>query len=173
MDDLGTFDPHWIWIAIGLVLATAEMLVPGVYLLWLAIAAIITGLLTYGFDLSLPMQVINFSFISLILVFSVKRFLKDSPIVSSDPLLNNRGGRLIGQSAIVSTPFLSGEGRVRQGDSDWNARGPDMDVGERVRIVAVEGTVLRVEPLNLIEAPLASEEATSASETGEPKPGAN
>ncbi len=45
MDDFGSFDPHWVWIAIGLVLAALEMLVPGVYLIWLAVAAIITGLL--------------------------------------------------------------------------------------------------------------------------------
>ncbi len=131
-------------------------------LLWLAIAAILTGILTYTLDLSLTMQVIDFAIISLILVFSVKRFLKDSPIISSDPLLNNRGGRLIGQTATVTDAFVSGEGRVHQGDSDWSARGPDMAVGERVRITALEGTVLRVEPLNLIEASDAAEAKAEA-----------
>ena len=166
MDELGGIDAHWLWVALGLILATAEMLIPGVYLLWLALAALATGVLTYMLDLSLTMQVIDFAFLSLIIVFSVKRFLKDSPIVSSDPLLNNRGGRLIGQTAVVTAPITHGEGRVHQGDSDWTARGPDMDVGERVRITAVEGTILRVEPLNLLE-----NEASSTIIETEARPG--
>lgn len=151
MDGLGGIEAHWLWVALGLVLATTEMLVPGVYLLWLALAALATGFLTFALDLSLVFQVINFAVIALILVFSVKRMLRDAPIVSSDPLLNNRGARLIGQSAVVTTPVVGGEGRVRLGDSEWTARGPDLKAGERVRIVRVEGTVLRVEPFQSIE----------------------
>ena len=40
MDWLDGLDAHWLWFAIGLVLAGAEMLVPGVYLMWLAMAAL-------------------------------------------------------------------------------------------------------------------------------------
>ena len=39
MDEIGGFDPHWIWASIGLTLAALEMIVPGVYLIWLAVAA--------------------------------------------------------------------------------------------------------------------------------------
>lgn len=52
-------EPHWVWITLGLVLAGLEMLVPGVYLIWLAVAAIATGVLTGLFDLSLTMQVVD------------------------------------------------------------------------------------------------------------------
>ena len=38
-------EPHWLWIGAGLVLAALEMLVPGVYLIWLALAALAAGLL--------------------------------------------------------------------------------------------------------------------------------
>ena len=71
MNGLEGFDAHWVWIAIGLILAALEMLVPGVYLIWLAIAAIITGLLTLGIDLALPAQVVVFVSLSLIAAFSV------------------------------------------------------------------------------------------------------
>ena len=43
MDDFLGGNAHWVWITIGLVLAALEMLVPGVYLIWLAVAAIITA----------------------------------------------------------------------------------------------------------------------------------
>lgn len=150
MNGLEGFDAHWVWIAIGLILAALEMLVPGVYLIWLAIAAIITGLLTLGVGLGLPAQVIVFVSLSLIAAYSAKRFLRDSPIESSDPLLNQRGSRLIGENALVTQAIDNGSGRVKYGDSEWIARGPDIAVGERVRITGSDGAILLVEPLNLI-----------------------
>ena len=150
MDFLDGLDAHWVWIAVGLILAGAEMLVPGVYLMWLALAALATGALTFALDLGVAFQVANFVFIALILVFSARRMLNDRPIVSSDPLLNNRMGRLVGQTGTVTLEIAGGEGRVRQGDSEWLARGPDLPAGQRVRITGFDGGTLLVEPLALL-----------------------
>lgn len=145
-------EPHWIWLTLGLVLIALEMVIPGVFLLWFGIAAIATGAIAFVFDLGLPFQILNFVFLSLIAAYSAKRFLRDKPIVSSDPLLNKRGGRLVGETAVVTQAFDGGTGRVKHGDSEWLARGPDVAVGERVRITGSEGALLLVEPVNLIEA---------------------
>lgn len=150
MDGLDSLDPHWIWIALGLALAALELVVPGVYLIWLAAAALLTGVLTFALDLSLPVQVIDFVFLALILAFSARRFLRDRPIVGADPLLNKRGGRLIGDTAIVTQAFDGGSGRIRHGDSEWLAHGPDVADGAHVRIIGHEGSVLLVEPLTLL-----------------------
>ena len=150
MDWLNDLDAHWVWLTLGLVLAGLEMLVPGVYLIWLAVAAIITGVLTGLFDLSLPMQVIDFVFLALILAFSAKRFLRDKPIESADPLMNRRGARMVGETALVVQAIEHGSGRVHFGDGDWIARGPDGAAGERVRIVGSDGASLLVEPLTLL-----------------------
>ena len=150
MDGLDSFDPHWIWITLGLALAALELLVPGVYLIWLAAAAIVTGVLVYLLDLSLAAQVIDFVFLALIFAFSARRFLRDKPIVGADPLLNKRGGRLVGETAVVTQAFDGGSGRIRHGDSEWLARGPDVDAGARVRIIGHEGSILLVEPLALL-----------------------
>jgi membrane protein implicated in regulation of membrane protease activity len=150
MDWFGGLDPRWAWFALGLALAAFEMLVPGVYLIWLALAALATGVLTWVFDLGLPFQIIDFVFLSLIIVFSARRMLRDRPIVSSDPLLNNRMGRLVGQTGTVSQAIEGGEGRIRQGDSEWIARGPDLAPGARVRITGFDGGTLLVEPLALL-----------------------
>ena len=141
---------HWVWLTLGLVLAGLEMLVPGVYLIWLALAAIITGVLTYTLDLSMPAQVIDFVFLSLIIAFSAKRFLRDKPIESSDPLMNRRGARMVGETALVVQAIEHGSGRVKLGDSEWIARGPNVAAGERVRISGSEGAILLVEPLTLL-----------------------
>ena len=150
MDWLEALEAHWVWLTLGLVLAGLEMLLPGVYLIWLALAAIATGVLTAAFDLSLPMQVIDFVFLSLIIAFSAKRFLRDKPIESSDPLMNRRGARLVGETALVVQAIEHGSGRVRLGDSEWIARGPNVAAGERVRVSGSEGAILLVEPLTLL-----------------------
>lgn len=143
-------EPYWVWLALGLLLIALEMIAPGVFLLWFGVAAIVTGAIAFVFDLGLPVQIVNFVFLSLIAAYSAKRFLRDRPIVSSDPLLNKRGRRLVGETAVVTHAFDGGTGRVRHGDSEWLARGPDIAVGERVRITGSEGALLLVEPLNLI-----------------------
>jgi hypothetical protein len=144
-------EPYWIWAAIGLVLAALEILVPGVYLIWLAAAALITAALTFVFDPGVPLQIVNFVFLALIIAFSARRFLRDTPMFSADPLMNKRGARLVGETALVVQDFVGGTGRVKLGDSEWLARGVDMNVGERVRVTGSEGAILLVAPANAIE----------------------
>lgn len=144
MDGIETY---WLWIAIGLILALLELVVPGVYLIWLALAALATGLLVFIGDPPVAMQIISFVFLSLIFAYSARRFLSDYPVASSDPLLNNRIGRLIGDTALVTEALEGGTGRVRVGDGEWIARGPDVATGQRVRITGHKGSQLIVEPL--------------------------
>ena len=147
---LDGIDQYWFWIALGLLLAVLELLVPGVYLIWLAVAALITGGLSFLFGFGLPLEIVSFVSLALITVYSARRYLDNKPILSSDPLLNHRGGRLVGETALVVQPIESGSGRVRVGDSEWIARGTDIAAGERVRITGNDGTILLVEPIELI-----------------------
>ena len=140
-------EPGWVWIAIGLALGALEMVVPGVYLIWLAVAALLTGGLAFVLDLGVAVSVINFVFLSLIMVYSAKRFLRDRPIVSADPTLNNLGGRMIGETVLVVRAIDGGEGRVKVGDSEWIARGPETPVGVRMRVTGTKGPILTVVPL--------------------------
>jgi len=142
-------EPHWWWFGAGLILAALEMLAPGVYLIYLALAAIVTGALLLTGDPSLPMQIVTFVALSLIFAFSARRWLRDKPIESSDPLMNDRVGRLIGQTALVTQAIEHGEGRVRIADGEWLASGPDCPAGTRVRIAGANGACLSVEALIL------------------------
>ena len=60
--------------------------------------------------------------------------------------LNARGEALVGQTFVLDTPILGGRGRARLGDGSWIITGPDMVAGARVRVAAVNGTELKVEP---------------------------
>jgi membrane protein implicated in regulation of membrane protease activity len=145
MEWFGDIESTWAWLAFGLLLAVAEMVIPGVFLIWLAGAAIITGLLAWTLPIGLPLQIFIFAVLAIVAVFSGKRYLRDNPIEAADPDMNKRGARLVGQSATVVQAISGGTGRVHHGDSEWLAKGPDLAEGTRVRITGSEGAILLVE----------------------------
>ena len=52
-------DGHW-WLLGGVIGLVAEALLPGVFLLWLGLAAICTGLLTLALDVPFLWQVVSY-----------------------------------------------------------------------------------------------------------------
>ncbi|MDE8653960.1 NfeD family protein [Novosphingobium album (ex Liu et al. 2023)] len=147
MDSLFDLQPHYAWLAIGLVLAVAEMAIPGVFLIWMAGAALITGLLSWFVPIPLPLQIVMFAVLSIIAVFTGRRFLRDHPVVSADPKMNQRGERVVGEMVVVTQAIEGGSGRVRLGDSEWLAKGADAVPGTRLRVAGHDGVVLMVEPV--------------------------
>ena len=142
---LDGLEPHWLWLIAGLVLAVAEMVVPGVFLIWFAAAALIVGLLTAVLPIAAPVQVVLFVVLSLVSVLASRRFLRRYPIQSADPLLNQRGAQLVGRQVVVTQAIQGGHGRVRCGDSEWLAQGPDAEAGSRMTVTGSQGSVLIVE----------------------------
>ena len=139
-------EPGLIWILAGLALLGAEMVLPGVYLLWIGLAAIGTGLLLLVASPSFGLTVLAFLWLLALGIFASLQ-------------LNRRGGPahrvnapeagLAGRQAVV----VANEGpgvRVRLGDSEWQARlprGSEMPAaGTLVRVEGVDGTVLVVRP---------------------------
>lgn len=145
--------PHWWWLIAAALLAISEILVPGVFLVWLAAAAGLTGIVTLIFDLPLAFELILFALFSLGSVYVGRRWYVRHPVASSDPLLNDRAARLVGQIVVVVAAIEDGSGRVKVGDSVWNARGPDCEVGARVRVIGADGACLQVEPAVIAHSP--------------------
>ena len=140
-------DPHWWWLILGAMLAIAEMIVPGVFLIWLGAAALLTGVLTLALSLPTVAQFAIFAVAAIGAVYAGRRWLKANPIESADPLLNDRAARLVGETVLVVEPIEAGSGRVKVRDGVWNAEGPDCPRGAPVRVVAAKGSKLVVEPL--------------------------
>lgn len=141
-------DPQWVWLAIGLFLAAAEMAIPGMFLIWLAGAAIVTGLLVWAMPIGFPVQIVIFALLAMISVFTGRRYLRANPIAAADPNMNRRGARMVGEVGTVTQAIEAGNGRVRLGDSEWLARGEmDAPIGTRVRVTGSDGAVLLVEPV--------------------------
>lgn len=142
---LDSISTHWFWLSLGLILGVAEMVAPGFFLMWLGLAALIVGLLDYAFPIAIPFQVALFAVLSVLTVFAGKKFLNDNPIATDDPKLNDRGARLTGEVVTVVEAITDGQGRVKVGDTEWNARGADAGVGAKVRVTGADGAVLLVE----------------------------
>lgn len=147
----GWFDtPGAWWIAAAAALALAELAIPGVFLVFLAVAAGITGLLSLLFpDLGLPGQLISFAAWAVVAVLIGKRWYREFPVDSADPMLNDRVARLIGDTVTVVQAIEGGSGRVRVGDGEWTAYGPDSPVGARMRVAGGDRGALKVEPINV------------------------
>jgi inner membrane protein len=137
-----------LWLIAGVLLAITELLAPGVYLVFFAVAAAITGAIALLFpDLGIGGQLIGFTAWSLVTVLIGRHWYRNFPVPTSDPLLNDRVARLIGEVVTVVEPIEHGRGRVRVGDGEWLAQGPDQPAGARVRITGGTGSTLLVEPV--------------------------
>ncbi len=146
MDDMiANLTPQMFWLGLGLLLCAAEIVAPGFFLIWLGLAAAVTGLITWALGLATAFQVALFGILAIASVYGARRWLANNPITSSDPLLNDRGGRMTGEIVTVVEAIESGHGRVKVGDSVWTARGPDAAAGSKVRVTGSDGAVLLVE----------------------------
>ncbi|MBM3595698.1 MAG: NfeD family protein [Alphaproteobacteria bacterium] len=146
MDSLNNVEPHYAWLAIGLILAAAEMAIPGVFLLWMSGAALIVGTLAWFTSISVPWQIVIFAVLAIVAVFSGRRYVRNNPIHEADPMMNKRADRLVGETVVVTQAIDGGTGKVKLGDSEWLARGADAAVGARLKVMGHEGTALLVEP---------------------------
>lgn len=135
----------WSWIVAGLVLLALELAVPGGYLLWMGIAGILTGLVTFVQQPPWPVQWLVFGILSLVSILTWVRVTRSRKQDSDSPLLNQRTERFVGQKAVLDQPIVDGFGRLPLGDTVWRISGPDLPAGQRVRIVGADGAVLRVE----------------------------
>ncbi len=136
------------WLIAALLLGIAELAVPGVFLVFLAIAAAVTGAAVFALpDLPVAAQLGSFAVWSVVTVLIGRRWYVDYPVEGGDPMLNDRAARMIGEIVTVEAAIVDGHGRVVVGDGGWPARGPDAPAGARVRVVAVEGGTVVVEAL--------------------------
>ncbi len=134
----------WDWFIAGGILLALEALVPGVFMLWLGIAAMLVGTLSMFVDLSWQTQFIIFAVLSVAMIPLWRRFSFGSP-TTDQPFLNRRADALVGRIFTLDKPIVDGVGTVRVDDSVWRVTGADLPAGRRVKVVRAEGTALRVE----------------------------
>lgn len=132
-NELVQIPAQWAWMSLGLVLAIAEIIAPGFYLIWIGLAAILTGIVAFT-GAGLIIQFLCFAIFTVMLIIAARRWFKDNPIETTDPLLNDRLARMVGETVTVVEAIEGGSGRVSVGDSVWTAYGADAAIGTKLRV---------------------------------------
>jgi membrane protein implicated in regulation of membrane protease activity len=139
-------EPGLIWILGGLLLLAAELALPGIFLLWVGLAALGTGLLILL--AAPPFWQVALVF-TLLLAGGIALALRLRRAPPEHPALNTPDAGLVGRHGVLLPPE-GPQPRVRIGDSDWPARltrHAEALPGAMVRVEAVDGTTLVVRPL--------------------------
>lgn len=134
-----------VWGGLALLLIAAESLIPGVFLLWLglAAAAVFVGLLLVP-GVEPIWQAVAFVLLAFGAIAAYVKFFRDKEQPSDQPLLNRRGQQLVGQVFVLDQAIVDGRGRLKIGDAFWTAEGEDLPQGTRVRIVSADNMSLQV-----------------------------
>src|SRR5262249_42380982 len=113
----------WNWMVLGLVLLTLELFLPGVFLLWIGIAALLTGALSLQlWDAAFwgwHTRVLLFRGLSRVGVVGGRKIRAGRGEEPDPPLLTRRADQLIGRTATLAEPISNGYGRVQIGDTVW------------------------------------------------------
>lgn len=140
----------WNWLIAGFVLMALELLAPGIFLFWLGLAALLTGVATFALAAVLMLtwqaQALVFAVLSVAAVPLWRRMARGGTAESNatNPFLNRRTDALVGREFTLEKPIVGGVGTVRIDDTFWRVTGPDAPAGSRVKIVQADGVSLIV-----------------------------
>lgn len=141
----------WNWMVLGFVLLALEIVAPGVFFLWIGIAALIIGAVSLMiWDVAFwiwQAQVVAFLALALACAYVGNRIMTGRDEESDQPLLNRRGEQLVGRTATLAEPIREGRGRIQLGDTLWRVSGPDLPTGARVRVKSATDSELVVEAI--------------------------
>lgn len=137
---------YWHWLVLGVILVILEVFSPGAFFLWMGIAAGAVGLILLASPgLEWEYQILLFAVFSLASIAIWRMILKRHPTQTDEPRLNRRGEQYIGRVFTLQEPVVNGLGKIRVDDSSWKIEGPDCAEGTKVRVIDVDGVVLKVE----------------------------
>lgn len=138
----------WIWIVLGLALIILEIFTTTFFILWFGVGAVLVGLLSWVWQaLPVEAQIVGWAAISSLLAtlwFKVfKKRIPDKRWTVEE---------VIGEVGMLTAPvaeFQKGKVRFQKpilGNEEWVCiANSEIAVGERVRIVSVEGNIVRVD----------------------------
>ncbi len=150
-----------IWMIAGVVLLILELLSMSFFMLWIAVAAILAGVVAIFVPIAW-IQWLVFAILALILLLATRSLARSIHGRVTQP---SNVDALIGSRALVIETIdpLKNIGRVRIGSDEWRARAEQIISEEAwAEVISVEGTTLIVRPAAEAEAPAASQEQGDA-----------
>lgn len=140
------------WMGFGIVLMIAELAVGSFFIFWFGLGGLLVGLLMLVFPgLSFTAQILAWALASILFVVLWFRVFKPNKLRTKVGISRDQ---FSGEIGIVTRPIRAYEKGLVQfqrpilGDEKWEAfADQEIAVGERVRVVNVEGNLLRVQPV--------------------------
>jgi inner membrane protein len=146
MSELVSLTGAWFWFILAGLLLIGELLSPGVFLMWLAGAAVITGVIDLVVGLTWTSELLVFAVTSFVSVLSSWKYVTKGWNPSSDqPHLNQRHGGYVGRVFVLEQAMVNGVGKLRIEDALWDVDGPDLPAGARVKVTGINGLRLTAE----------------------------
>lgn len=136
----------YAWFIVGAVLLTAEVILPGLNLIWFGAAASGVGAILLFTPLDWTVQIalfIGFSAASVV----AARFIAARREGDDADTVNRGADTMIGREVVLAEPITAGHGRAHVADTLWRVTGPDAPAGARVKITGIDAATLVVEPI--------------------------
>lgn len=141
----------WSWWIVAFVLLAAELVAPGVFLIWIGLAALVIGALSlFLWETAFwpwQLQLVLFAALSVAFALLGRKYFGRNRATSDEPFLNQREAGLVGRTATLQEPIVEGRGRIRLDDTWWPVNGGDLPAGTRIRIASARGRMLTVEEI--------------------------
>ncbi len=138
--------PFWVWMALAAIFLAVEVPTGSGYLLWPALAAALTALLT-GLRLGLPTELLIFAALTMASILLARRYLPH-PFQLKGPDINDPNPRLVGHHGQATQDFAGGRGRVFVDGKEWAAEldgGGELARGAEVKVTGIlTGACLKV-----------------------------
>jgi inner membrane protein len=140
----------WHWIVLGFALVIAELAVPAFFIIWFGLGALLVGLALLVLpDIGLTAQVAMWVVASLGMVVAWFRIFRRD---DHKTRIGQSDGDTIGEIGLMAkaaAPFERGRVRFQKpllGSEEWECVVDEaIAAGERVRVVSVEGSFLKVQ----------------------------
>lgn len=135
-----------VWAGVGLVLAVSELLVPGIYLLWIGTGFLFGSILMTAFTPDSVAGVLGLQVASLLASILIGvllgRVLRKEESGHPGSLNRGAGAHHIGKSGCLV--MRDDQLKLHVGDSFWPVEGRGLKDGLQVKVIGVRGNRLRV-----------------------------
>lgn len=144
--------PELIWFLIGLALLLLEFTLPGFIIFFFGVGAWMVAVLCLFTDVSLNAQLGIFLVVSVLLLISLRKWVKTVFIgrITLKQNLDEKFEDFVGKKAVVSKRITPGsQGRVEFHGSNWNAESDEIILeGTTVEIIKKNNITFKVKSIN-------------------------
>lgn len=142
----------WHWLVVGLVLIGLELVVPSFTIIWFGCGAVLVGIvMLVAPAFPLAAQLLTWTVVSALLTLAWFRYFNPR---TNRTVSGTSKGSVVGETGLVIRPAEPySKGRVKfqlplMGADEWPCLADEsLEVGDRVRVVDLEGHVMRVEKI--------------------------